>query len=84
MSWDDVHVNLNDRMQRIVTKFLLSYNLQENEEFLNIYDIVLLFFSDEDKKTEIIAWMEQHIGSSNIYSKIKLLFDKNIKSPANE
>ena len=59
MSREDVHVNLNDRMQRIV-KFLLSYNLQENEEFLNIYDIVLLFFSDEDKKTKIIARMEQH------------------------
>jgi hypothetical protein len=84
MSRDEVHLSLNDRMQKIVTKFLLSYNLQENEEFLSIYDIVLLFFSDEDKKSEIIAHMERHFGSVSIYSKIKLLFDKNIKSPANE
>lgn len=83
MSRDEIHGHLNDRMQKIVTKFLLSYNLQENEEFQSIYDIVLLFFSDEDKKTEIISKMEHHIGSS-IYAKIKLLFDKNIKSPANE
>ena len=57
--------------------------MAENEEFLAIYDIVLLFFSDEKKKAEIINKMEEHIGSS-IYAKIKLLFDKNIKSAVSE
>ena len=70
-------------MQKIITHFLLSYNLQENEEFLAIYDIVLLFFIDETKKDDIIQKMEQSIGSS-IYSKMRLLFDKNIKSAQNE
>jgi hypothetical protein len=35
---------LHNKMSEIVTNFLLSNNLAENEEFQHIYEIVLLFF----------------------------------------